>query len=697
MTISLLLAGLALLLRGEAALLNRRESPLILHLLSWLLGMMATWLAVIALGAWASWWPVLLVALIGTAATDQWQNNTGKWAIRPAADGLLVLLTGLISLPPLNWQLLLPAAVLLPILGFLLDQLTTAMTRHIPWGWLAAAGLVPMLLLIVIPATQDTAGRVLATRFIYLLPDTTAVPAPPPQVTDAVTGPTPTTPSITPLSPTATPPVIVTPTTNANLNAQGTQWVPYIEWQLPYPDYHDNPFDLVASATFTHSESGETRTTGLFFRGDDIWAFRFSGTQLGEWTFRTSSAEPLLDGLQGTVWIEPNPGAAGFVIQYGNKWGRSGLNRAFVPQYVMIDDPSAYYNNPAKTTDMIDTFLVKHGFNGVHTPVFCRWFDIEQRQCGRINVADPNPDPRTFEALEDLIREVHAAGGVVHIWMWGDDSRSENPKRWGLNGTADRRLQRYIAARLGPLPGWTMGYGYDLWEWVSGDELTAWHAFMHEQMGWSHYLGARSSKNALDQLSEAMDYAAYEQHRPDYDLYVQTIETRPEKPAFSEDRFRIREPTLEKDYTMELTRRGLWHSAMAGGVANIWGNLIDPMGGSRILEASAPYPNPEMIKTYSLFFEDRFWADMVRCNHLTDGVCLMRPNSQHYIFYIEDTDRMIIDLSGMNGRQTAVAVDTRLPYHEIDLGVLSPLEQTWIAPYVSDWAVAIGISSQNRE
>ncbi|MEC8891835.1 MAG: hypothetical protein VX901_00790, partial [Candidatus Poribacteria bacterium] len=66
-----------------------------------------------------------------------------------------------------------------------------------------------------------------------------------------------------------------------------------------------------------------------------------------------------------------------------------------------------------------------------------------------------------------IILKTYAAGGAVHLWMWGDSSRDQNTKeRWGLNGCTDRRLQRYIAARLGPIPGWTLGYGYDLWEWV---------------------------------------------------------------------------------------------------------------------------------------------------------------------------------------------------------------------------------------
>jgi hypothetical protein len=49
-----------------------------------------------------------------------------------------------------------------------------------------------------------------------------------------------------------------------------------------------------------------------------------------------------------------------------------------------------------------------------------------------------------------------------------------------------------------------------------------------------------------------------------------------------------------------------------------------------------------------------------------------------------------MDLSGMSGSQSAIAVDTKLSYAEIDLGTLSATNQTWTAPYSSDWAIAVG-------
>jgi hypothetical protein len=485
-------------------------------------------------------------------------------------------------------------------------------------------------------------------------------------------------------------------TGETRLDRVGNQWSPAIEWELKSESWEGNPFELTASVAFQHAESGERRTTGMFYDGDGNWRFRFSGTRAGEWTFATTSEDRDLDGLSGVVTIRSNPNTYGFVTYVGDKWarpkGKAGTLEAFIPQYVMYTAPDAFYNKPEKIDVDIKTFIVDHGFTGFHVPVLCRWFDLEKERASEIDDSDPNPDPRTFEALELLITKVHAAGGVVHLWVWGDEQRSMTPGKWGTNGSVDRRLQRYIAARLGPLPGWTMSYGFDLWEWADDEQLTTWHRYLHDHFGWPHLLGARSQKNALTQLSEAMDYAAYEQHRPDFDTYVKSLEKRPDKPSFSEDRFRIRNSPEHagKDYDEIMTRRGLWHSAMAAGVANIWGNLISPDVNAQNREGSFPYPHPHWMKTYAEFFRDRFHLDLERDASITDGACLRTPDGDEFLVYKEETRSLRMDLSKMTVSRLAVAVDAMKPYHEIDLGRLKPEAQTWQAPYQSDWAIAIG-------
>jgi len=480
----------------------------------------------------------------------------------------------------------------------------------------------------------------------------------------------------------------------AGMDRSGKQWVP-IEWSLARPGVQGNPYDVVAAATFTHAGSGERITTEMFHAGGAAWKFRFTPTKAGKWTFTTKSDAAGLGARRGTVTAAANPTARGFVTAFGGKWGFSGTGEVFVPQLAMYPGPDAYHEKPEKIDRDIRTFLVEHGFNGFHTLVFCRWFDIGQERATGIRGKDPNPDPRTFEALEMLIGKTYAAGGIVHIWAWGDESRTQTPIRLGgKNGPADRRLQRYIAARLGPLPGWTMGYGFDLDEWTQEKDLREWHTCMHKHMGWRHMLGGRSvGPNhyrpgiKFPQIYEGLDYSGYEQHRPTYAAYVAAMAARPDKPTFSEDRFRIRPHAYpEKDYDMVRTRRGLWHSTMAGGVANIWGKLDGKPGG----RGSVAYPRPEAIKTWSVFFRGRFLRDMSPNARITDGTCLARPKRTHYVFYKEDAGSVRMDLSGMSGPQPAVAVDALKPYKELPLGRLKPAKQSWKAPYSSDWAVAIG-------
>jgi len=475
----------------------------------------------------------------------------------------------------------------------------------------------------------------------------------------------------------------------------------YGEWTLSNSSFGGNPYDLQANATFVHADSGETRSTPMFYAGGDLWKFRFTATRTGRWTFSTASSDSDLNGFSGTVTVNGNSPYKGFVQANGSNWIRSATGEAFAPQYVMYAGPQYFRTNADLIQGDINRFLDNgFGFTGFHVPVYCRWFDISTARCSE--VSNSNPDPETFEALEELIRRVYVSGGTVHLWAWGDTGRLQNPTQLrsetGINGPADLRLQRYIAARLGPLPGWTMGYGYDLFEWVSGGELTFWRNNMTNLNGWQHLMGARGNTNSFAQPSEAMDYASYETHRPTFPTYRLSASQRTNKPAFSEDRFRFRgNDQRSKDYTFAEMARGMWHSAMVGGVANIWGNLTsdntnhDP----RINEAEAPsssFPNGDELRTYRTFVDNYFQGGMVNCDSEADAnaACQRTANNSTRNLYREDTTEISVDLSGHTGNTTVVAVDTRRAWAPVGLGQANRGNAQISLPYLSDWAVNIG-------
>jgi len=480
---------------------------------------------------------------------------------------------------------------------------------------------------------------------------------------------------------------------SATLDQTGTQW-DFLEWSLDNPTYSGNPFDLVAGATFVHQISGETRTTEMFYDGGDTWKFRFTGTQAGTWTVTTSSSDADLDGHSGTVTITPNsdPQVSGFITTVGNKFARQTGENGELEAYIY----NVYQDNERYPADFVDLSYIQsyppeqwardylalaraHGSNTLFMAMAHQWFEL-----GTLSVDHHdkvNPDQATFEIIERVITAAHQEGGHVQLWLWGDNASS---RRWtpiglpgGINGEVDQRLQRYIAARLGPLPGWTMGYGFDLEEWVSEGEVQEWTTYLNAHLGWKHLLWARNRSNAtLDVVS----YNAITNARGpnSYTDVVNKLTSDPSRPHLEEERFYHQR---YGKYDMTTTRRHFWWYTLAGGMGGHWGYHPN--------YSSIRYPNPEQLATHRQFWTGRFTLDMDRANDLSDGYVLKNAANTRYVFYKEDTTSISMDLSGMSTAQRAVAVDTKKAYAEIDLGMLDATDQTWTAPYRSDWAIAI--------
>ena len=504
-------------------------------------------------------------------------------------------------------------------------------------------------------------------------------------VIPTATSPAPTSvpPTAVPPTPTAVPPQ-PTPSSSGG-NASGTLLNP-LDISFNNSSWSGNVFDLVAVVTFTHQGSGTQRRTEMFYDGGNVWKARFTADRTGTWSYVTQSSDSDLNGIGGTVSISGS-GAKGFVVADGDKWTRSGTGEAFVPQYLMAAELDRFYNDSGKLNRDLNTFMNGHGFTGFHIRGYCHFFELGKDRCSNISSSNRDPDIRTFEVIESIIMQTYARGGATHIWMYGDNSRRQNPSQWGLNGTIDQRMQRYFAARLGALPGWTMGYGYDINEWAPKHQIETWYNYLNDRMMYPHLMSARGNKNTIMQHSEILSYSGYEQHHPDYNWYVQAINNRSHKPSFSEDRFRVDQAFADKDYTYEETRRGMWHSAMAGGIANIWGNMQFDEGGS-YQEGSRVYPNKNELKVYADFMNPRFRGDFETCNSLTNGMCLKNRINTQFIFYRENASSISLDLRSMTGSRPYIAVNTKTG--ATVTGTLTAGQHTWNAPNHSDWAIAIG-------
>jgi hypothetical protein len=221
-----------------------------------------------------------------------------------------------------------------------------------------------------------------------------------------------------------------------------------------------------------------------------------------------------------------------------------------------------------------------------------------------------------------------------------------------------------------------MGYGFDLHEWTTEQNVRQWASYLHDHFGWQHMLWARARS---DEALDAKSYADYGVRS--YEQIVKDLSSDPDRPHLYEERDSYLRPG--GGLSQDGSRRFMWRQTMAGGMGGFWGHY----GGGLY---KGEYPNPEQFRCCRDFFADRFLLEMQRADQRTDGHALATPDRKHMVFYTEDTDQITLDLSGAPGPLPVIAVDTTRAYREIHIGTLDPGKHTWKAPHKSDWAIAVG-------
>jgi len=505
-----------------------------------------------------------------------------------------------------------------------------------------------------------------------------------------------------------------------------------IEWTVANPTHDGNPFDLVATIAFTHRTSDRRHVTEMFYAGDGTWSFRFTGTAMGEWEFTTSSDDPDLDGHTGQISVGPNedPSIRGFLTHQGNKYAIQSGNDGHPEGYLLNvymnqqdfeqqhEHSTRILGHPSRVK-LIDDYWQDTRDNGFDTyffAVFYSWFRM-----GALSISDftggtdpdlDQPDPALFDALELAINHAHERGGRTHIWAWGDEGRRQTPNRLGdgFRGQRHQRLIRYIAARLGPLPGWTMNFGFDTIEMPNAEADCAWWAEqMNQRMGWPHILTSRGwDSDSFGAHSYAgfggnpYDLETTDKGPADYDEIREDLEAHPDKPGIYEERHTYNRWQLwpgavpDPDRLDEAgSRRLIWWEAMAGGMGGFFGHFSTRFNEYGPFRPDGPCGyNPDSLKrafrTHRTFWRGRFLLDMEPRDDLTDGHCLASRGNEHYVFYKEQASSVDIDLSDAPGPLPAIAIDTTVDYKEIPLGDLAAAAQTWTAPHESDWVIAVG-------
>lgn len=483
------------------------------------------------------------------------------------------------------------------------------------------------------------------------------------------------------------------------------------EWSFSGVPFEGNPFDLDATVRFVHEETGAVHETPLFYTEGDTWKYRFTPTFRGVWRFRFHSRYPALNGHTGVVRVNKNALARprGFLTHVGQRIGemiqdardlRGYEFNVFMDQTAYSPRLDAFGDDPDAAAKKAVAYLEhakRNGFEIIFISVYHNWLKFGALRHNEHDSVDP--DLTSFRVLEAIIEAVHQAGGRVHLWAWGDESRKQTPKGLpdGINGEVDRRLQRYIAGRLGPLPGWTMGYGFDLHEWTNEAQVNAWADALNAWSGWPHLLAARGLE--LNGWHTFRSYGSFGREGLvetstggplDFDELRAMMASDRGRPHLLEERHTYSRKGFDLD--MDGTRRLLWRKSMVGGVGGFFGFY----GESSSAFQGRPYPDVEQLNTHHEFWHER--ASMLYAvvdTNIIDadvapGYALRNRDRTKHIFYLENTGRMSADLTLMKGRHKVFAIDTKRPYERVIYTTWQPGIHVFPTPYVSHWAIAVG-------
>jgi hypothetical protein len=402
----------------------------------------------------------------------------------------------------------------------------------------------------------------------------------------------------------------------------------WVDFPIEAPGAGDSlaKWDVEGSCLWTH-ESGAQLTSLLWYSGSgDTYVYRFGGSFQGRWKGTTTSPVAALDRLTLTIDVMPsrNPNRIGWSGQIADEpaaWahqkGPDGKLVKRTPILVMMPDVRRWHDDLEAMRAFVAEFNEGHGFNGGHLSTIGRgWF--EAGSTGGLRDAAPAPDVRTFAALEAAASEWSERGGWLHIWMWGKGSGGDfSLLPGGYDGAHSKRINRYIAARLGPVPGWSMGIGWDVEFWVNEAKLKWWLDDLIPQLGgWHHWIGHRYSDSDIGRgidpepanKGEYLERGiAWNTLRPGHEQYAgwehwytmtsnnaidAGLAAIPDRPMMSEDRFRRRDRAwTQKDIRSDddiLNEIPRWATR---GVGAIYGRLLD--SGT---EASDFWPNKAAIK-----------------------------------------------------------------------------------------------------
>jgi len=340
----------------------------------------------------------------------------------------------------------------------------------------------------------------------------------------------------------------------ANKSPQVPKWRRHVI-TLNNSTYTANPFELNVDAVFTHSSTGTTLKLPAYYDGSNQWKIAFMPTELGQWTFVTSSPDPDLNYKTGKLNCVPSghPGLLAADPAHPNKW-KYADGPYVVPIGVfvsaMLDEAS-----PQQWTAMAD-FVHDNQLQLLN-------FRISEHDLAFSSVASLQMNLPLWQRLEQRLEVLTERGLGVEIMLYTDDAGKPS---FAPYSSAEKLLIRYTVARLASFPALMFDSGIDLAEYRDQSWVNWYGRQVRALDPYGHPVSSRYGGGSGGQVMTGQTYNSVGDRNSAISRLLTAYNPSDNIPAANDDNWSENLSGNINSHTPEDIRRAAWKATVAGGV-----------------------------------------------------------------------------------------------------------------------------------
>lgn len=437
-------------------------------------------------------------------------------------------------------------------------------------------------------------------------------------------------------------------------------------------NYSGNPFEIPIDGTFVHSQSGQSLTLPGYYDGDNTWKIGFMPTEVGQWTYTTSSPNGDLKGHTGTVHVVES-GHQGLLAgdpAYPNKW-RYADGDHIVPIGVFVN--AMLEGAPAQEfTDMAD-FVQSHNLHFLN-------FRISEHDRAFEDVSAKTMHLPRWRRLEKRMEILTERGLGVDIMLYTDD---DGKPSFGAQSPQEQMLIRYTVARLCGFPTVMFNSGIDLAEYRNQSWVNWYGQTVKSLDPYGHPVSSRYGGGSGNLKMNGQTYNSVGERNSEIAALVAAFAPGDNVPASNNDNWSEDLANDINGHTVDDIRRAAWKVTVAGGVAfNIRHNtLFCPTGITEcdryfhIAQLENELDSEDWLALVNPFIKEHLgttYATMVPAPALVDGgggkYALADPNRNRILYFLMgvgdswdggDGGPIVVKLNSVSGHFSATWFDPR--------------------------------------